>query len=106
MTCTRPSPDLHSVIHMNRVDDDSEHVRQIWSAYRELVYRIGYRIGYREGCLCAARSVIQRLGRKKFGPPTPAQEAAVAAITDLARLEALSEKLLDVTTWDELLANP
>jgi hypothetical protein len=44
------------------------------------------------------------MGRKKFGPPTAAQEAALAALTDLARLEALQMKLLDVNTWDELLA--
>jgi hypothetical protein len=29
----------------------------------------------------------------------------LAAITDLARLEAPSEKLLDVTTWDALLVD-
>ena len=49
------------------------------------------------------RSALTRQGRKKFGPPTPEQEAAVNAITDPARLEALGEKLLDVATWDELL---
>lgn len=57
-----------------------------------------------EGRTEALRGAILRQGRKKFGPPTPAHETALAAITDLAKLEALVEKLLDVTTWDELLA--
>jgi predicted transposase YdaD len=59
--------------------------------------------GRAEGKVEGLRGSVLRLGRKKFGPPTPEQEAAVNAITDLARLEALSEKLLDVSTWDELL---
>ncbi len=50
------------------------------------------------------REAISRQGRKKFGTPTAAHEAALTAITDLTRLEALSEKLLDVATWDDLLA--
>ncbi len=50
------------------------------------------------------REAISRQGRKKFGTPTVEHEAALTAITDLTRLEALSEKLLDVATWDDLLA--
>ncbi len=49
------------------------------------------------------RSLIFRLGRKRFGPPAPRHEATVAAVTDVARLEELADRLLDVTTWDELL---
>lgn len=51
-----------------------------------------------------AEKVILRLGRKRFGPPSPEQEAALHAIKDLARLEAVIEKLLDAGTWAELLA--
>lgn len=50
-----------------------------------------------------ARDILLRVGRKKFGPPTAEQEAAMNAITDRGRLEALTEKLLDVATWDDLL---
>ena len=57
-----------------------------------------------QGKLTEARHVLLRQGRKKFGTPTAAHEAALTAITDLPRLEALSEKLLDVATWDDLLA--
>jgi hypothetical protein len=57
-----------------------------------------------EGRINTLRSTILRLGRRRFGDPKPAHEAAVAAITDPTRLEALSDRLLDVTTWDDLLA--
>lgn len=59
--------------------------------------------GQAEGRAGEARALVLRLGRKKFGPSTPEQEGTVNAITDIARLEALSEQLLDVATWDELL---
>jgi hypothetical protein len=44
-----------------------------------------------------------RQGRKRFGPPDTATKTAIEAITDLARLETLTERLLDVTSWQELL---
>ena len=50
-----------------------------------------------------AKTLLLRVGRKKFGPPTLTQESAINEIFDLARLEALCEKLLDVNTWDDLL---
>jgi hypothetical protein len=51
-------------------------------------------------------SVVRvRFGRKKLGPPAPDRENAVNAITDLDRLERLTEKPLDVSTRDELLTD-
>jgi hypothetical protein len=48
--------------------------------------------------------VVYRQGRQKFGKaPTRKQQKALDAIADLARLEALAERLLDVSSWDELL---
>jgi hypothetical protein len=54
----------------------------------------------------AVRETVRRQGRKKFGEPTAEQSAALDARTDLAALESLAERLLDVATWDELLAAP
>jgi hypothetical protein len=60
-----------------------------------------------EGRLNEARAMLLRLARKKFGrAPTKKQQAELDAITDLARLEALGEVLLDVSSWGELLATP
>ena len=59
--------------------------------------------GRNEGRTNEARSLLLRVGRKKLGPLFPAHEAAINELFDLAQLEALCEKLLDVNTWDDLL---
>ena len=57
-----------------------------------------------QGRLSAYRATLLRQGKKKFGrAPTKKQAAELEAITDTARLEVLSERLLDVNTWSELL---
>ncbi|HEY2785697.1 MAG TPA: DUF4351 domain-containing protein [Fimbriiglobus sp.] len=51
-----------------------------------------------------ARTMILRIGRKRLGAPKPEHEAAITQETDFAKLEALSGRLLDVNTWDEMFA--
>ena len=51
-----------------------------------------------------ARDAILRLGAKKFGGIAPDVEAAVRAIGDLPRLHDLQSRLLEVSNWQELLA--
>jgi hypothetical protein len=58
----------------------------------------------REEGLNALRRALLRLGRKRFGEPDEETRQAICAIRDPDRLEELSERLLDVSTWDELLA--
>jgi hypothetical protein len=53
-----------------------------------------------------ARRFLRRLGSKRFGKPDAHIDAALDAIADLERLEQLSDRVLEVTTWDELLARP
>ena len=50
------------------------------------------------------RRTLLRLGRKKFGEPDSATLALVERLTDIDRLETLLERILDVTTWQELLS--
>lgn len=60
-----------------------------------------------EGRLEALRATILRMGRKKFHrAASRKQQADLNAITDASRLEALSERLLDVSSWSELFARP
>lgn len=56
-----------------------------------------------EGRAEGRRELLLALGREKFGPPSPEQEAAVKATTDPARLDDLAKKLLRAATWDDLL---
>lgn len=60
----------------------------------------------RRGERRAVRQTIVRQGTKKFGPPDEATLAALNEIKDVERLEQLSERLLDVSSWQELLAAP
>ncbi len=60
-----------------------------------------------EGHAEGVRATLLRLGRQKFGKtPTKKQGEQLEAITELARLESLTERLLTVNTWSELLAVP
>jgi hypothetical protein len=56
-----------------------------------------------QGAIREAQHGLLRLGRKKFGGADERIENTVRSITDLDRLHALSERLLDVSTWAELL---
>jgi predicted transposase YdaD len=62
--------------------------------------------GRAQGALREAQKLLLRQGGRKFGKPEPAVEAAIQAIGDLDRLERMSDRLLDVTTWQDLLATP
>jgi hypothetical protein len=64
----------------------------------------GREAGRAEGRAEGLQTSLLVQGREKFGIPRAEQEAALKAITDPARLEALCKKLLHVNTWDELLA--
>ena len=51
------------------------------------------------------RNLLQ-LGRRRFGPPSAETETALRGIADPERLARLVDVLLDVSSWDELLATP
>jgi hypothetical protein len=58
----------------------------------------------RRGAIRGQQNALLTLGRKRFGEPTPDVEAKLKAVTDLPRLERMTDRILDVTGWDELLA--
>ncbi len=60
--------------------------------------------GKAEGRAEEARRLILRQGTKRFGPPGASVEAAIVGIGSVERLELLAERLLEVESWDELLA--
>lgn len=64
-----------------------------------------YRGLINDGRIEEAKTILLRQGRIKFGEPDEATEAAVRSMKRLKRLEALSERLLSVDSWDELLAD-
>ena len=48
--------------------------------------------------------LLLRQGRKKFGEPDSATLARVERLTDIDRLDILTTRLLEVTSWEELLS--
>ena len=58
--------------------------------------------GQMEGAVDEARNTLLRQAQK-LGPLSGAVQARIAALRDLDRLNDLLDRILDVSTWDELL---
>lgn len=54
----------------------------------------------------SAREILLRLGRKRFGEPGEKVVQALQAITDVAALQDLAVRLLEVESWEDLFAVP
>ncbi|MDB5311529.1 MAG: hypothetical protein JWO38_5731 [Gemmataceae bacterium] len=80
---------------------------QIEDLYRDLSMTLEnsttYQLILERGIAQEAQAMVLRLGTKRFGPPSPATEAAVRGIPDRDRLEQIAERVLDATGWDDLL---
>jgi hypothetical protein len=59
-----------------------------------------------EGAAKEARKFVLLLGSNRFGQPDPTTRAALEAINDAERLERLGVRMLQVSSWQELLAKP
>jgi predicted transposase YdaD len=59
--------------------------------------------GREEGRIEEAKRILKRLGGMRFGKPEPNVGAAIDALLDLGKLEFLTDRLLDVSSWEELL---
>jgi predicted transposase YdaD len=62
--------------------------------------------GFVEGQTEEARQAVLQLGCKKLGQPDEGVRMKFAAIDDIARLNSLLERILEVASWDELLTSP
>ena len=57
-----------------------------------------------EGQLAASRRMILSMSRRKFGSSPEGVEAMLEGITDQVKLDALADRLIDVSSWEDLLA--
>ena len=60
--------------------------------------------GLAKGASRKSGKILLHQGRKKLGPPSEEVAAEIAALADLDRLHGLVDRILEVSTWDELLA--
>lgn len=74
------------------------------AAYQWILEK-GVAQGEARGEAQATRRLLLLQGRKRFGP-SPAADTTLSAVTDTARLERMAERILDATSWDDLLATP
>jgi hypothetical protein len=66
-----------------------------------------YQLIMAEGAVAELKKVLLRQGTRKFGgPPSTEAAAALEAMTDLPRLERMTDCLFDAVSWDDLLATP
>jgi hypothetical protein len=62
------------------------------------------RQGEARGEVRALHETLLRQGKRKFKAPAPdLARAAIESITSPERLAALTERIIDVASWDELL---
>ena len=73
---------------------------------KSLVFSSAAQHRLEEGAMEHSQRMILRLGRQKFGPASDAIVAAIKGITNLERFERLFDRILTVSTWDELVATP
>jgi hypothetical protein len=81
---------------------DLEQARAIFRGIPDMHESSTYQAILEEGM----QRVLLVQGRKKLGEPDESTRRALLAITDLDRLDRLSERLLEVSTWQELLQTP
>jgi hypothetical protein len=61
---------------------------------------------FAKGATEQARRDLLRLGSKKPGQLDARVEDQIAAMTEREKLDQLLDRVLDVSTWDELLSSP
>jgi predicted transposase YdaD len=85
---------------------DRKQVRAIFQGVRAMHESDTYQAILDEGRVEGLQRALLHLGRKKFGEPEEPTRRALLEIIDLDRLDRLSERLLDVSTWQQLLETP
>jgi hypothetical protein len=68
------------------------------STYQAILAK-GKAVGRAEG----VRNILLRLGRRRWGHPPAGVLADLNALTDVSQLEAMTERLSEVASWDDLL---
>ena len=79
-------------------------MRESW-AYQEVLDE-GRAEGEARGRAEEERRILLRLGTRRLGPPDAATAATLRALSDIDRVERMTERLLDATSWADVLSTP
>jgi hypothetical protein len=83
-----------------------ENMGTIYDGVRIMHESSAFELIEEEGMIKGQQKLLLRQGRKRFGVPDEASINVIHAIKDLDRLERLGDALMDVASWQELLATP
>lgn len=81
-----------------------DQVGQLIREIRGMKESVTYQAIIEEGATAEAQRILLRQGNRRFGQPDERVKRRLESVTDLQRLEDLSERLLDVSSWEELLS--
>jgi hypothetical protein len=91
------------VFDLNRVQAQSFYLEELQECVRGEALAEGKARGYVQ----TLRRLILRLGRRRFGrAPSQPQKTRLGAIDRSAHLRRIRDRLLDATSWADLLATP
>jgi predicted transposase YdaD len=76
------------------------------SVFYQMVLEEGEAKGEKRWKVEEARRILLQMGERRFGPPNPALVATIEATDSIDRLEKWLFRLFDVSSWEELLAEP
>ncbi len=72
----------------------------------QAILRRGEAKGEAKGLLEGEQRALIRIGRKRLGEPAPEILKKIEALTDEPALMRLMDRLIDVSSWDDLLSSP
>jgi hypothetical protein len=75
----------------------------LWETVLNLEESVTYQAIIQKGAVREARRIVLLLGRERFGELTPEVFAALEGLTDLPGLEQMAVRLLQASSWQELL---
>ncbi|MDQ2730154.1 MAG: DUF4351 domain-containing protein [Armatimonadota bacterium] len=76
---------------------------QLLEGVRAMEASVTYQAIIRKGRAEEARSLLLRMGSKRFGPPDTIIRTSIESVPTLEQLEDMADRVLDVTSWTDLL---
>ncbi|HZO29605.1 MAG TPA: transposase [Chloroflexota bacterium] len=70
-----------------------------------LTYQAILEEGREEGQVRGERRALLRMGTTRLGPPDDVTRAQIESISDINTLDLLTDRVLTISSWSELLAD-